>query len=105
MSQSTKPLISIVLVSWNGEAQLRQFLYSIAELRYAPLEVIIVDNGSRDGTVRYLEKGWPEYRIVSSRHNLGTAGGSNLGALAARGKYIFFTSNDMIYDPGLLDAM
>jgi GT2 family glycosyltransferase len=100
-----KPLVSIVLITWNGEKLLKQYLYSIANLKYSNLEVIIVDNGSDDDSVAYIKRSYPGYRVVKSNVNMGTSGGSNIGADYAKGKYIFFTSNDMVYDRYLIDAM
>lgn len=105
MIKKEKPLVSIVLVTLNGEKLLKKFLYSIEKLRYENIEVVIVDNGSIDNTVKYVQRSYPKYKVVVSKKNLGTSGGGNLGAHYAKGEYVFFTSNDMIYDSYLIDEM
>ncbi len=96
------PLVSVVLVTWNGEALLRAHLPSLLALDYPAFEVIVVDNGSTDGTVTYLRTTYPSIRVIVNPINLGTAEGSNVAIPVSRGKYIFWVSNDMEFDRDIL---
>lgn len=99
------PLVSIVLVTWQGRKLLETYLPSLRGLQYPNYEVIIVDNASRDGSVDFLQREYPEFRVVVNETNLGTAAGSNVAIPFSRGKYIFWVSNDMLFDPGIVDHL
>lgn len=96
------PLVSVVLVTWNGEALLRAHLPSLLAVDYPNFEVIVVDNGSTDGSVAFLRATYPAVKVIVNTANLGTAEGSNVAIPHARGKYIFWVSNDMEFDRGIL---
>lgn len=96
------PLVSIVIVTWNGEKLLQEFMPSVMALDYPNYEVIALDNASTDGSVDFLRRTYPTVKIVQNSRNDGTAEGSNVGAKAATGKYIFFISNDMWLDSAIL---
>lgn len=100
-----KPLVSIVNVTWNGRELLEKHLPSLKNLRYPNYEVIIVDNGSRDGSVEFVEENYPEFRIIKNKKNLGTAEGSNVAVKEAKGDYIFWVSNDMEFDTDILNYL
>jgi hypothetical protein len=99
------PLVSVIIPSWNGESLLRTFLSSIMAQDYRHFEVIVVDNDSRDQTAAFLKTAYPEVKVVSNPTNDGTAEGSNIGALAASGRYLFFLSNDMLLDPRAMSLL
>lgn len=88
--------LSIVIVNYNGKEFFDGCLRSIAE--YVPFEheVIVVDNASSDGSVEYLRSAYPEVRLIESGCNLGFAGGNNLGARSAKGKYLLLLNNDTL---------
>lgn len=58
------------------------------------IEVIVVDNASKEDEATIIEQRYPRVRVIRSNKNLGFAGGNNLGIKAAKGKYIFFINND-----------
>ncbi len=97
-----KPLVSILIVNWNGKKHLKEVLSSIKKNTYRNYEVIIVDQGSDDGSVSYIKKGHPYVKLVETKENLGFAGGNNVGVKYARGKYILFLNNDTKLEPDLL---
>ncbi len=99
---SSYPLVSIVLVSWNGEELLRAHLPSLLKIDYPNFEVIVVDNGSTDESVTWLRMTHPAIRVIVNPANLGTAEGSNVAIPHARGKYLFWVSNDMEFDRDIL---
>jgi len=99
------PLVSIVLVSYNGKALLERFLPSVAGLDYPDYEVIVVDNASTDDSGGFLKSAYPGFKVIHADKNYGTAEGSNIGARAAAGSLLFFISNDMELDKNILSYM
>lgn len=91
------PTVSIVIVNLNGKHLLRDCFKSIKHLDYPSdkLEVVVVDNGSTDGSVEFLRKNYKSVKIVSNLKNEGFAKPSNDGARAANGEYVAFLNNDM----------
>jgi GT2 family glycosyltransferase len=88
------PLASIVIVNWNGLRWLRQLLPSLGEQSFRDFEIIVVDNGSSDGSLEFLRQAHPEVRVVPLKENFGFAAGSNAGIRASRGKYVVLLNND-----------
>ena len=100
-----KPLVSIVLVTWNGETLLQKHLNSVLSMDYPNKEVIIVDNGSHDNSVEYLKQHHPAIKVIALPENLGTAEGSNVALPHCSGKYVFWISNDMEFESDLLTLL
>jgi len=90
------PLVSVIIVNWNGKAHLEKCLNSLFKITYSPLEIIVVDNASSDGSAALIKKKFPSVKIVEADKNLGFAGGNNLGYKKVTGDYILFFSNDCI---------
>lgn len=88
------PLVSIITVNYNQAEVTCALLDSIRRQPYRAVEVIVVDNGSRDDPGPMLARRYPEVRYVRSERNLGFAGGNNLGLRIAQGDYLFFVNND-----------
>ena len=90
------PLVSIIIVNWNAKEDLKECLGSLSTIDYLNYEIILVDNGSTDGSVSLVRKQFPEVIIVESDKNLGFAEGNNLGYQKSKGEYILFLNNDTI---------
>lgn len=99
------PLVSIVNVTWNGQELLQNHLPSLDAINYPNKEIFIVDNGSIDGSVEFVNKNYPHFKIIQNSINLGTAEGSNVAINACIGKYIFWVSNDMEFDPEIVTRL
>ena len=99
------PLVSVVILNYNGENLLRKFMPSVANLACPNYEVIVVDNASTDESIDFLRKFYPHFKVIRNEKNYGTAEGSNIGAKYSEGEYIFFMSNDMELDPEILNYM
>ena len=79
---ATRPLLSILIVNWNGMAHLPECLASLSLQEFRDFEVVLVDNASKDDSVAWLREKHPEVRIVQASENLGFAGGNNVGLTA-----------------------
>ena len=100
------PLISIIAINWNTTAITCDFLHSIRERNtYGNIEVIIVDNASREDPTAALLAVYPQVRVLRNSDNLGFSGGNNTGIRAAKGEYLFIVNNDTEFTPGLLEGL
>jgi GT2 family glycosyltransferase len=97
---SILPFVSVIVLNYNGRAFLSECLPSIFKISYpkSSYEVILVDNGSADGSVEYVKEKFPSVRILALKDNHGYAGGNNRGAAFARGEFVAFLNNDTIVD-------
>ena len=99
---SNEMKISIVVLSWNTKDLLKKCLKSIPF--YA--EVIIVDNGSKDGTVHFLNSlKWPNLKIIKNKKNLGFAKGNNQGIKTASGDLIMLLNSDTIVQKRAIEKL
>jgi GT2 family glycosyltransferase len=92
-------LVSVVVVNWNSREDLALCLASLTEQTCRSLEVIVVDNGSTDGSVELVRSQFPDYTLLEAGENLGFAEGCNRGIAAAHGEWIALLNNDAIADP------
>ncbi len=100
------PGISVVIPSRNGRALLETCLEKIAEQAIpVPHEIIVVDNGSDDGSAAWLAEAWPRVRAVLSAAPLSFARAVNQGIAAARFSHVCLLNNDMLCEPGFLAAL
>jgi GT2 family glycosyltransferase len=90
------PLVSVIVLNWNGEAIIGRCLKHLFAQTYSHFEIIVVDNGSRDKSLEILSQfgGRKELTIIKSTKNLGVAGGRNEGLSRAQGSIIAFMDND-----------
>lgn len=93
-----KPKVSLIIPSWNGLELLKISLPSITLQSFKDIEVIIVDNGSKDGSVEYVENKFPQFRLVKLSSNTGFSPAVNTGIQKALGKYIVLINNDTKLD-------
>jgi len=91
------PSVSIIIVNFNGKEFLRRCLASLLTTNYPNFEIIVVDNASTDGSLELIGKLFGSYsciKAIKNRENLGHAEGCNVGAKAAKGKYLVFLDSD-----------
>lgn len=94
------PLVSAIVVNWNGGTVLDESLASLFAQTHPNLEVILVDNGSADGSCERAVATWGErLRIVRNPRNHGFARGNNQGFAIARGEWVFLLNNDATLGP------
>lgn len=88
-------ILSIITINYNGLKDTCELIETLP-LEVQTLEVIVVDNASREDDAATIEQRYPQVKVIRSKENLGFAGGNNIGIKAARGKYLFFLNNDTV---------
>ena len=96
------PLISVIVANWNGRRYLEKCLASLAAQTYPALEVIVVDNGSSDGSVLWIAKHFPAVQVIANPNNRGFAVANNQGIALSRGAFVALLNNDAWAEPGWL---
>ena len=88
-------MVSIVILNMNERHFLPTCLGSIRKMNFPyEYEIILVDNGSTDGSQEFVRKNFPHVKLIENKTNLGYAEGNNIGAKAAKGKYLMLLNND-----------
>jgi GT2 family glycosyltransferase len=99
------PLISVVLLNWNGRQVLERCLQSLQGQTYHPREIIVVDNSSKDDSVDFVREKFPHVKLVLNERNLGFGGGNNVGIRTSQGKYVMMLNNDTRLDPKCIEEL
>jgi GT2 family glycosyltransferase len=99
------PLASIIIPNWNGIEHLPGCLDSLRTQTYSHTEVILVDNGSTDGSQALVIGQYPEVRLVNLDRNLGLTGGNNIGFATASGEILISLNNDTEAHPRFVEAL
>ena len=87
-------LVSVIVVNWNGKAYLGECLESLRSQKFFDFEIIVVDNGSTDGSTELVRSHFPECLLIQNPFNYGFARGNNQGIEKAKGRYIALLNND-----------
>jgi GT2 family glycosyltransferase len=102
---SFRPLLSIIIPHYNAKAFLGPCLEALERQSYSCLEVILVDNGSSDGSVELTRHSYPKVKIVELGQNLGLTGAINRGVAQASGEIVVALNNDTEVAPGWAQAL
>ncbi len=95
------PKVSAVIPNWNGRDLLAKYLPSVVAAMGGN-EIIVVDNGSTDGSAEFLRREFPQVRVLALEKNLGFGGGSNAGFRAAANDIVVLLNSDMRVAPDFL---
>jgi len=104
-SDAKAPLVSIIVVTYNGSDVVTECLESIKGLRWTNREVIVVDNASSDNTLEQVSKVMPKSHLIRLLVNKGYGGGANAGAREAKGEILLFANQDVSLDEKFLDGI
>jgi GT2 family glycosyltransferase len=102
----SQPLISVIVLNWNGRHFLKSCLDSLLVQTHGHREIIVVDNGSTDGSVEFLKACYgSQIVLIKNGRNEGFAKGVNIGVNASRGQYIALLNNDAVADKRWLEEL
>ena len=99
------PKVSVIILNWNGRELLEDCLPSVLAQSFQDYEVILVDNGSSDGSAEWVAATYPEVRLLRLSSNLGFCGGNNAGVRVARGEHILLLNNDTVVEADWLEPL
>lgn len=100
--------VAVILINWNSFDLTRDTLDSLQKVTYADFDVIVVDNGSTDGSGDQLKSTFPQVILLKSETNTGFTGGNNLAfqyAIAKGYTYAMMLNNDVEVEPDFLDPL
>jgi glycosyltransferase involved in cell wall biosynthesis len=108
-AEPNNPLVSIALATYNGERFLREQLDSLIEQSYRPLEIVVCDDNSRDGTQKLLteyEREYPElFRVHYNASNIGYIRNFERATRLCKGRFIAFCDQDDVWDPLKIETL
>lgn len=102
------PSAWVIVLNWNGRTHLSDCLGSLAQVTYPKTKILLVDNGSNDGSTQWVREHYPDVRLIEMGRNLGFTGGNNAGILHAldRGAdYVILLNNDTRVEPDVVDRL
>ena len=94
--------VTVIIPNWNGRLWLEQYLPALAAQTYGDFKVIVVDNGSRDGSPDWLAEQWPSVQVIRNESNIGFAAANNMAIHATRDEFIVTLNNDVRAEPDWL---
>lgn len=100
--------VSIIILNWNGKKDTIECLESLKHITYPSYKIIMVDNGSTDGSVGSLRERYPEIEIIENRNNIGFAEGNNVAirkVVARETDYVLLLNNDTVVHPEFLTEL
>lgn len=99
-------LVSVIVLNWNGKEVIFDCLDSLLVQTYSPNEIILVDNGSKDGSLELIRAKYTgKIKIVANEKNLGFAEGCNVGIRESQGEWIALINSDSTADPNWISEM
>jgi len=99
-------MVSVIIVNYNSGEFLVQAIASLKQwVKATPLEIILVDNASRDGSVERVKQLFPQMSVLELPNNVGFARANNLGAQMAQGKYLLFLNSDTVLHEDVLTPL
>jgi len=101
----TSELVSVIYITRNRLSDLMASIESVMKQDLKDFEIIVVDQGSSDSTCDFIRMNYPEVKLIELRENYGVAGGRNIGAKYAKGKYLVFVDDDTILHTNVLKKL
>ena len=105
MSAVTRPAVSVVIVNYNGGRLLLECLASLKERTTVPIEILLVDNASSDGSAAEASRTFPSVRLIANPANLGFARACNQGMALAGADYLLLLNPDLVVRERAVDTV
>lgn len=102
---NNEPLVSIIIVNYNGKSHLEECLKSLIKIDYNNFEIILVDNNSTDGSREFINKFYTSVKLIMLDSNQGFAEPNNIGAKNAKGEFLLFLNNDTVVTPNFISEL
>lgn len=98
--------VSVIVLNWDGKGFVEECISSLLSQSYRDFELLVVDNGSTDGSREWLEENVNlGYRLIENERNFGYAGGNNIGIREAKGEWVALVNNDVSADKLWLEEL
>ena len=91
--------VSVIIVNRHGRKFLPECLEGLRQQRYAPLSIILVDNGSHDGSIDFVSDNYPDVRTIALPKNTGFSVANNIALRTVETEYVALLNNDTVSDP------
>ena len=104
----TNPKVTVVILNYNHAIDTIECLRSLESVKYPNYEIVVVDNGSTDGSLKKIKEAFPSISLINNHKNLGFAEGNNVGiryAMNSATDYVFLLNDDTIVDKGCIDRL
>ena len=105
MIKNKQSKVSVIILTCNGIKHIFNCLESVYKSTYQNYEVIVVDNGSRDGTPELINKEFPQVKLILNKKNFGFTGGNNIGIEQVTGDVVFLLNDDTKIHPDLINTL
>ena len=105
---STELSVTVIVLNWNGKELTIKCLESLKKVNYSNFNILVVDNGSTDGSVDTLKEKFPDVSVLALENNLGYASGNNRGFDSLESdppKFVIFLNNDTIVDVNFIEPL
>jgi GT2 family glycosyltransferase len=100
-----QPKVSVVILNWNGKKHLQQFLPSVLASTYSNVEIVLADNASTDDSVDFVQKNYPEIKILRLSENFGFAKGYNEALKQVEADYFVLLNSDVEVESGWIEPV
>ena len=97
--------VAVIIPNYNGQKYLSDCLKSLRKQSFQDFKVIMVDNGSSDGSISVVKRDFPEVQIIGLSENTGFANAVNVGIKETGAKYVFLLNNDTVCEEGVIEAL
>jgi GT2 family glycosyltransferase len=103
--QAESAPVAVIVVSWNSERHLEDCLGSLRLLKAPPAEILVVDNGSTDGSADLVRRGFPEMQLIALEENVGFCRANNIGIRSTTSPFILVLNPDTRLEPDFLEGL
>jgi GT2 family glycosyltransferase len=97
--------VSVIILNWNGRHFLERCLQPLLTQTFQDFEIVLVDNGSKDGSVSFLEEHYPQVRLITNQENQGFAAANNQAIRATDSEFVATLNNDTEVTPNWLEEL